>query len=286
METVSSTSSVPARVWEAFRRSISRFRELDLTDGAAALTYYGVLSVFPAAIVVAALLGVLGDEKTVDGVLRIVDELGPDSAVDTVEGPVRNVVESGGAGLALALGLAGALWTASGYVGAFGRAANQIHGVEEDRPFWRLRPLQLAITLALIVTLAVALAALFLTGPLAQAVGSEIGLEQAAVDIWSVVKWPALFVSVIGLCALLFSVTPNVERPSLRLVLPGSVLAAVLWLLGSAGFAAYVANFGSYSSTYGGLAGVVVFLVWIWLANLALLLGAVFNVELGRLEAP
>jgi membrane protein len=244
-----------------------------------------VLSVFPGMIVLTSLLGVFGDDDTIDGLLRIVDQIGPQSAVDAVEGPARNVVESGAAGLALVLGLAGAFWAASGYVGAFMRAANVVYQVDEDRSWRRLRPLRLGITLALVTTLAVALSALLLTGPLAEAVGGEVGLASEAVDLWAILKWPALLLAVAGLCALLLYWAPNVQHRSIRAVLPGSLLATGLWLLGSAGFAAYVANFGSYSSTYGGLAGIVVFLVWTWLANVALLLGVLLNSKLARRAA-
>ena len=282
MESASNSAPLTRRgLWEATKEAFGRFRELELTDRAAALTYYGVLAVFPGMIVLVGLLGVLGDERTVDGVLRIVDELGPSSAVDAFEDPVRGVVEhSSGAGIAVVAGFAGALWTASGYVGAFGRAANDVYGVEEDRPFWRQRPIQVGITLGMLAALAVALLAVLLSGPLAEAVGNELGIGDEVVTAYGIAKWPALFlIAALAFAALLYT-APNVEHRGFRWMLPGGLVATALWLAGSAAFAAYVANFSSYSSTYGGLAGVMVFLIWNWVSNCALLFGIALNAAL------
>jgi len=268
---------------QALRDALRAFRENDLSDAAAALTYYAVLSVFPGLIVLVSLLGVLGDRGTVDGALSIVDELGSQSAVDAVREPITDVVESSGAaGLALVLGLAGAVWSASGYVGAFTRASNRIYAVAEERPFWKLRPLQLLITVAMVVILAIVLIALFLTGPLAEAIGDEIGVGDAAQTAFAVARWPALVLMTIGLIALLYRYAPVVGRERTGAVLAGAALATVLWLAASAGFSLYVANFGSYANTYGSIAGVIVFLIWLWISNLAILLGAQFAAELDR----
>jgi membrane protein len=269
--------------WHALRDTGKSYLDNELGDRAAALTYYSMLAVFPALIVLISLLGVLGNTGTVDGLLRIVDDLGPPSAVDTLRGPLDQIVEhSGQAGVALVVGTALALFSASGYIGGFIRATNTIWGVDDERPFWKLRPLQLLITLALVAVVALVLFALVLSGPLADAVGSELGIGDTALEIWSIAKWPLLFSVVAVAIALLYRISPDTPHEGLRWLLPGSALATALWLLASAGFSLYVANFGSYSNTYGSLAGVVIFLIWLWLSNSAILFGAQFAAELER----
>ena len=258
------------------------FGRLGLSDHAAALTYYAVLAVFPGMIVLVALLGLLGNQDTVDGLLRIVEELAPGSAADTFEGAAESAIEGGGAGIALAIGTGLALYSASGYIGAFNRATNAVYEVEETRPFWRTLPRQVVLTLFLLAVLAIALLALLLTGPLAEAIGSEIGLGDTALTAWSIAKWPVLAGVIVVLFAVLLYEGPNVEHDGFRALIPGSALAMMVWLAASAGFALYVANFGSYANTYGSIAGVIIFLVWLWLSNLALLIGATYNVELAR----
>lgn len=287
MDRVKSPGDLTPRAWwHALRDAAKRFRERDLTDNAAALTYYSVLSLFPFLIVLVSLLGVLGSEESIDGLLRITDQLGSGSAVETVQPVVENIVRSsGGAGLALVLGIAVGLWTASGYIGAFIRASNEIYGVEEDRPFWKLRPFQILLTFAITLILAVVLITLFLTGPLAEAIGDELGIGDAARTAFGVAKWPFLFLIVVTVIGLLYRFSPNIDHQGLRWVLPGSALATVLWLAASAGFSLYVANFGSYGNTYGSLAGVIVFLVWLWITNVAVVFGAQFACELERTAA-
>ncbi len=268
--------------WGVLRRTVSEFRADNLTDWAAALTYYAVLSIFPALVVMVSILGLAGDSAT-QSVLDNLDELGPGPANDIVSGAIREISSSQGtAGVALIIGLAAALWSASGYVGAFSRASNVIYEIEEGRPFWKLRPLQLAISLLLILFVAVSAIAVVLTGPLAEEVGSLFGLGSTAVAIWDIVKWPVIVLVVMTMLAVLYYGAPNVRHPGFRWITPGGVLGVLLWLLASAGFAFYVANFGSYNKTYGSLAGVIVFLVWLWISNLAVLLGAELNAELER----
>jgi membrane protein len=268
---------------DVLKRTIREFREDNLTDWAAALTYYSVLSIFPGLIALVSILGLAGSERTAESLLEIIDEIGPASAVDTFRGPVEGVINRGSeAGIALALSLGVALWTASAYIGAFMRASNSIYGVEEGRPFWKLRPLQIAVTLLIVLLLAVVLIAIVLTGPLAKAVGSEIGVSDEAVTIWNYAKWPVLALVVLLILAFLYYVAPNVKQPSFKWLTPGSVLALVVSVLASIGFALYVANFGSYDKTYGALGGVIVFLIWSWLSNVAVLLGAELNAEIER----
>jgi membrane protein len=269
--------------WQALRDAAKSFRDRDLMDNAAALTYYSVLSIFPFLIVLVSLLGVFGTQDSIDGLLRIVEDLGSASAVDTLQSPVENIVaKSDTAGVALVLGILVGLWSASGYVGAFMRAANEIYGVDEDRPFYKLRPVQLLMTLVMTLIVAVVLIALVLTGPLVEAVGSELGFGDTAVTIFSIVKWPLLLAIVILVIGLLYRFSPNARHAGLRWILPGSLLATFLWIVASAAFSVYVANFGSYSGTYGSLAGAIVFLVWLWLTNTAIVFGAQFAAELER----
>lgn len=265
-------------------RTIREFRADNLTDWAAALTYYAVLSLFPGLLTLVAILGLAGQHpETTNALLGIVDDVGPSSAVDTFEEPIREVVENkGGAGALLGVGLLLALWSASGYVGAFMRASNAIYEVEEGRPFWKLRPLQVAVTTVMVLLLAFVAVGLVVTGPLAEAVGDAVGVGDGAVTVWEIAKWPVLLAIVMGMFAALYYVAPNVRRPRYRLVSPGGVLAVVVWVIGSAGFAFYVANFGSYNATYGALGGVITFLVWLWLSNIALLLGAELDAEWER----
>ncbi|MBA3301135.1 MAG: YihY/virulence factor BrkB family protein, partial [Thermoleophilaceae bacterium] len=230
------------------------------------------------------LLGVLGRyPDTTNALLDIVDQVGPASAVETFREPIEGIVQSkGGAGALLGFGIAGALWSASGYLGAFIRASNSIYEVEEGRPFWKLRPIQLALTLAMVLALALLSVSLVLTGPLAEAVGDVIGLGSAAVTAWDIAKWPAMLVVVMVMFATLYYVGPNVRQPKFRWVSMGGVVAVLVWILASAGFAFYVANFGSYNKTYGTLGGIITFLVWLWISNLALLFGAELDAELER----
>jgi len=271
--------------WAAtLKRTVSEFREDNLTDWAAALTYYAVLSIFPALIALVSLVGLVGDpQSTTDALLDIVGDVGPASAVETFRGPVEAVTDNrAGAGILLVLGLATAVWTASGYIRAFTRASNAIYEVHEGRPFWKLRPLQLLVTLTMVLMIALVLVALVLTGPLARAVGDAVGAGDSAVTAWNYGKWPVLLIVVLTMVALLYYASPNRKPSSFRWVTPGSLLAIALAFVVSAAFAFYVANFGSYDKTYGALGGAVSFLVWLWILNLAVLLGAELNAELER----
>lgn len=265
------------------KRTAVEFKDDNCTDWAAALTYYGVLAMFPALIALTSLIGLVGDpQKTTNALLGIVGSLGPSSAVDTFSGPMRAVAQNQSAGLALILGLLAALWSASGYVGAFGRAANAIYEVEEGRPFYKLRPLQMLVTLICVVLLALVALSLVITGPVAQAVGDAVGMGSAAITAWDIAKWPVMALVVSGIFSLLYYATPNVKQPKFKWFTPGGLIALIAWIAASAGFAFYVAQFSSYDKTYGTLAAVVVFLVWLWISNLALLFGAEFNAELER----
>jgi membrane protein len=269
---------------QSLKRTFTEFKEDELTDRAAALTYYGVLSIFPALIALVSIVGLVFDPARVTKALTdVVSSVGPASAVETFQGPIETITKSSRtAGIMLIVGIASALWTASGYVGAFMRASNVIYEVEEGRSIVKLRPLQMLVTLVLVLLLALVLVAVVLTGPLAEAVGSAVGLGSAAVTAWDIAKWPVLLAVVALMIALLFYASPNAKLRGVKSILPGAALAVVVWLVASAAFAFYVANFGSYDKTYGALGGVVIFLVWAWLTNVAILLGAELNAERER----
>lgn len=265
------------------KKTLREFSKDQCTDLAAALTYYAVLALFPALVALVSLLGVFGQgQSTVDSLLTIVDEVGPSSAVDTLRPTIERLSTAPGAGLALVVGLLGALWSASGYVGAFGRAMNRVYEIGEGRPVWKLRPVQLLVTLFSLVLVAVAASALVLTGPVAEAVGQQVGLGSTAVLVWDIAKWPVLLVIVVIIVAVLYYATPNIKQPKFRWISVGAIFAIVVWILASAAFGLYVAMFSSYDKTYGSLAGVVVFLLWLWLTNVALLFGAELDAELER----
>jgi membrane protein len=276
------TELSPRSWWWAAKRMVSRFRAEALTDAAAALTYYGVLAIFPTLLVLVSALGLIGESAT-GPLLDNVADLAPGPAGEILTNAIEEITAGqGAAGLAFVLGLVGALWSASGYVGAFSRASNRVYQVREGRPFWKLRPLQIGITIVLVLLLAVSGIAVVVTGPLAREIGDVVGAGDTAVLIWDLAKWPVIALILITISAILYYAAPNVRQPGFRWITPGGVLAVVIWILVSLGFAVYVSNFSSYNATYGSLAGVVIFLVWLWLSNCAILLGAVLNAELER----
>ena len=283
-EKVESPTDLDKPSWGyVLRRTVREFSADECTDLAAALTYYAVLALFPAAIALTSLLGLVGQgTEAVDQVLGIMRDLGASGVVDSIGPTLKELAGSQSAGLALLLGLLGALWSASGYVGAFGRALNRIYERGEGRPIWKLRPTQLLLTAVLVVLVAIALAGLVVSGPVTSAIGQAIGIGSTAQTVFSVVKWPVILAVVVLIVALLYYFTPNVRQPRFRWVSVGAVLAIVTWAVASAAFGFYVANFSSYDKTYGSLAGVIVFLLWLWITNLALLFGAELDAELER----
>jgi membrane protein len=270
---------VTRKTWREFSRD-------ECTDLAAALTYYAVLSLFPALIALFSLVGVFGQgRQTVNTLVGILRQVGLGSVAHTLEPTlVQLTTSTATAGVALVLGLASALWSASGYVGAFGRALNRMYQLGEGRPFWKLRPLQLVVTLGALVLAAAVALALVLTGPAADAVGNAIGLGSTAVLVWDIAKWPVMLVAVVVVVAVLYYATPNVRQPRFRWISVGAVFGIVVWIVASVLFGVYVANFSSYNKTYGTLAGGVVFLLWLWLTNVALLFGAELDAELERVR--
>jgi membrane protein len=269
-------------LWAALKRTVAEFREDNMTDWAAALTYYGILSIFPALIVFVSIVGLIGAPVT-EPLLENVGAFAPSEARDILRNAISGLERSrGGAGILFVVALAGALWAASGYVAAFVRAANVVWDVEEGRPVWKTLPLRIGVTLVVIVLLAVSALIVVFTGPLAERAGDVIGVSGAVVTAWDIAKWPVLVLLVALILAILYYAAPNVRQPGFRWITPGSILAVAVWIVASAAFALYVANFGSYNETYGSLGAVVIFLVWLWLTNVSVLLGAELNAELER----
>ncbi|MCR2783548.1 MULTISPECIES: YihY/virulence factor BrkB family protein [unclassified Microbacterium] len=277
-------TQIEKRSWKyVLVKTVREFTADGCVDAAAGLTYYAVLSIFPALIAVFSLLGVFGQSgSAADAVLGIVEDVAPGETAETLRGPIEQLSQAPGAGFALITGILLALWTASGYVGAFSRAMNRIYEVEEGRPFWKMRPMQLVVTIIAVVCLTIVAAGLVLSGGVADAVGSAIGVGEGVRIAWDIVKWPLLLLVVVFLIAVLYYATPNAKQPKFRWVSMGALLAIVVLALGTLGFGLYVANFSNYDRTYGSLAGVIVFLLWLWIANLALLFGAEFDAELER----
>jgi membrane protein len=283
-EKPASPTDLTKRSWAyVLRKTVREFGDDNCTDLAAALTYYAVLSLFPAAIAVISLLGVVGQGKqSVDNVMKVLEPLVSTSTLDTVRPALEHVATSPGAGWGLVIGLLGALWSASGYVGAFGRAMNQVYEIDEGRPIWKLRPLTILVTVVVLFLVACVLVMLVVSGPLASSIGDVIGLGSQAVTVWNIAKWPVLVLFVVVVVALLYWATPNVKQPRFRWISIGAFVAIVVWVLASVAFAFYVSSFGSYNKTYGSLAAAVVGLLWLWITNLALLFGAELDSELER----
>jgi len=280
-----SPTALPRGSWSGtLKRTVAEFREDKLQHWAAALTYYAVLSIFPALIVMVSLVGLFADPERVTRVLTdTVGQLGPATAAKTFQGPIESITSNrGAAGILFVVGVVGALWSASGYVSAFADACNSIYEVREGRPFWKLKPLQLAVTFVVIMLAAFVALALVLSGPIVGALGSSLGIGDTVLTVWRFAKWPAMIVLVLLIFGVLYYTAPNARVSGVRWVTVGAIMALVAWVVASIAFALYVANFGAYDKTYGALGGVVVFLLWMWLTNMAVLFGAELNAETER----
>ncbi|GHE43093.1 hypothetical protein GCM10017673_51570 [Streptosporangium violaceochromogenes] len=283
-------ANVPARPtdlpkrswWEVLKRTVKEFQDDKVTDWAAALTYYAVLSIFPALLAVVSLLGLFGQSAT-KPISDNLSAIAPGPAKQIIDQVLRSLQSSqSAAGVATVIGLAVALWSASGYVAAFMRAANIMYEMPEGRPIWKTLPLRLAITLVLVILMAAGTVTVVFTGSLAEQAGKVLGIGETGLTIWNIAKWPVLVIGVIIVLALLYWFAPNVEHPGFRWITPGSAVAVIGWIVASALFGFYVANFGTYSKTYATLAGVIVFLIWLWITNIAILLGVEFDAEIAR----
>jgi membrane protein len=271
--------------WEAAKRSVREFQDDRLTDWAAALTYYSVLSIFPALFAAVSILALFGSQA-ITPLLDNVATLAPGPVRDILTQSLRHLEQSqGGASVLTVIGIAIAVWSASRYVGAFTRAANAVYDMPEGRPIWKIVPLRIAVTMVLLVLLVVSAVIVVFTGGLAERAGQVLGVGDTGVLVWDLAKWPVLLVLVVLMLAILYWATPNVRHPGFRWITPGSALAVLAWIIASLGFGIYVANFGSYNRTYGTLAGLIIFLVWLWVTNLAVLFGVEFDAELERSRA-
>jgi membrane protein len=282
---MSTPITLPRHSWKGtLKRTVENFQQHKLNHWGAALTYYAVLSLFPALLVLVSLVGLFADPARVTKVLTdTVSQLGPSTASKTFEGPIQSITaHRGAAGFVFVIGVVSALWAASGYVSAFADASNTIYDVEEDRPFWKRKPLQLAVTFVLILLAALVALALVLSGPIVGALGGSLGISNTALTAWRYAKWPAMVVLVLVIFATLYYTSPNARIRGVGWVSAGAVAALALWIVASIVLALYVSHFSSYDKTYGTLAGVVVFLIWLWITNMALLLGAELNAETER----
>jgi len=265
------------------KKTLREFTKDQCPDLAAALTYYSVLSIFPALLALVSLLGIFGDaQKTTAALLDILQGIAPGETVNTMRPVVEDLASSSAAGFTLVLGLLTALWSASGYVGAFGRAMNRVYEVDEGRPFLKLRGTMLGVTVVNLLIVVVLAAMLVLSGPVAESVGNVIGLGGTFLTVWNIAKWPVMLVLVIAAIAILYYATPNVKQPKFRWMSMGSAIAVVVFLLASLAFGFYVANFNSYNKTYGAIGGVIIALLWLWILNMSLLFGAEFDAETER----
>ena len=279
-----SPADIKKRSWlYVVRKTIREFLKDQCTDLAAALTYYAVLAIAPALLAVVSVLGLVGDpEAMIQNVLKIVGDVGPAEAAETLEPIVTRLSQTPSAGLTFVIGLVVALWSASGYVAAFSRGMNRVYEVDEGRPIWKLRPVILVVTVVLVLIAVVIVAAAVLSGGVARSLADTLGLDETVVSVWDIAKWPVIVALVVVAIAILYYATQNVQQPKFRWISVGGVVAVVVWILASVGFGFYVTNFGSYNETYGSLAGVIMFLLWLWLTNLALLFGAELDAELER----
>ncbi|TVL91214.1 YihY/virulence factor BrkB family protein [Streptomyces sp. SAJ15] len=275
-------TDLPGKTWQgALKRTVTEFRDDNLTDWGAALTYYGVLSIFPALLALVSILGLMGS-SSVQSLIDNLSSVAPGAAHDTLDSMLKQIQDNqGGAGIALVIGTLIALWSASGYIAAFMRASNAVYDIGEGRPVWKTLPTRFGITIVVVVLLAAIAVGVVFTGTMAKKTGQVLGVGDTAITVWNIAKWPVMVFLFSLIIALLYWASPNVKR-GFRWVTPGSILACLIWIIASGGFALYVANFGSYNKTYGSLASVIIFLIWLWISNIAILLGLEFDAELER----
>ncbi|MGW9628106.1 YihY/virulence factor BrkB family protein [Microbacterium sp. NPDC055521] len=267
----------------ALKRALSEFLRDRCTTLAAALTYYSVLAIFPALLAIVSLVGLFGQaDETTDLLLGVLGRVADESVVEVLRQPIEQLAQSNSAGLALVIGLAGAIWSASGYVSAFSQAMNTVYEIDEGRPFWKLRPMVLLLTVILLVIAVAIVMLLIVSGPIAEAIGEAIGLGEVAVTVWSIAKWPVIVILAILALAILYYGSPNVKQPKFRWMSLGAFVALVIMVIASLGFFFYVVNFSNYQKTYGSIAGVIILLLWLWIVNLSLLFGAEFDAEMER----
>jgi membrane protein len=265
------------------RKTIREFTSDQCLDLAAALTYYGTLAIFPALLAFVSILGLVGDaQETTESLLGLLGSIVPENMLKSLEDPIARLTASPAAGFTFVTGVVGALWSASGFVGAFGRAMNRIYAIQEGRPFWKLRPVTLLVTVVAIVVAVIAAVMVAISGPVAEGIGNALGLGEGVLVVWNIARWPVLAGLAVVVIAILYYATPNVQQPKFRWMSLGALVALLVWVIASVGFGFYVANFSSYNETYGSIGGVIAFLLWVWISNIALLFGAEIDAEMER----
>lgn len=265
------------------RRTVHEFGQDGGIDVAAGLTFFAVLSVFPAALAIVSLIGIVGNGRaTVDRLLALLSQVVPSAVTETLRQPLEGIATTSTANITFVIGVLAALWSSSTFVSAFSRAMNRIYEIDEGRPYWKRKPAQLAVTILLLILILISAVIVVVSGPIFRTLGETIGIGTTAVAVWNVAKWPILTAIVVMLVAVLYATTPNIQQPRFRWLSLGAILAIVLLAAASTGFGFYVSNFATYSHTFGALAGVIIFLVWVFLVNISLLLGAELNTEIER----
>ncbi|WP_411719644.1 YihY/virulence factor BrkB family protein [Mycetocola sp.] len=275
----------PKDVLPVYRRALGEFAKDQVADVAAGLTYFAVLALFPALLAIVSLLSLVNQDSAVtEQLLALFSSIGPEETVRALRGPIEDLTATPAAGLGFVVGLLGAILSASGFVRAFSRGMNRIYAVREGRPFLKFQPVILLVTVISLVTLTGMALILVLSGDIAEAVGNMIGLPDAAILVWDLAKWPVLAVLAMLILAMLYYTTPNVRQHKFRWLTIGSATALVVWAAATLGFFFYVSNFGNYDRTYGTLGGVIVFLLWLYLSNMAILYGAEVDSEIERVR--
>lgn len=265
------------------KRTVREFGRDQCTTLAAALTYYAVLAIFPALLALVSFVGLFGQaEVTTRALVDLIESVGDESTAETFRGPIEALASGRGAGFALVVGLLGAIWSASGYVNGFTQAMNRIYEIDEGRPFWKLRPIVLALTVVLLGMAMVVVLLAIASGPVAEGIGDLFGLGEVALLVWTIAKWPIVVFLAVLMIAVLYYGTPNVKQPRFRWMSVGAFIALLVMALATLGFFFYVANFSNYQRVYGGIAGVIIALLWLWIVNLSLLFGAEFDAEMER----
>jgi membrane protein len=278
----------PASYVDAAKRAFSQFRRHEMTDAAAALTYYAMMSLFPAIVLATSLFSLIGDEQTVSNAVAYLARQGADQATqDAIQAVMDKIVHASGGAVSFALlgSVLVALNGASGAFGASGRAINRVYAVEDDRGFVRRKLTDIGITLVIVVLLLIVIAALFLGGGFAEDLLGSIGLGQTASLIWSIIRWPLALAGMLIAYALIYAYAPDLEPRRLRWLTPGAVAGVLIWIVASIGFGIYIKNFSTYGAAYGAAGAVIVLLLWLWLSACAFLFGAELNAELERAES-
>ena len=273
-----------ATAWRVIKRTVIAFYDNQMTHHAAALTYYGLMSLFPALLVAVSLLGLLGQyPETYDAIIGAIREVSPDATIDTFDSALRTALEhKGSAAVAFVVGLLVALYGTTGVLEAARRALNVAFEVENGRSFLQRKATDIVSSVVLMVLVLITLVLVFVGGGFAEAVFDLIGLGSTAEEVWAVARWPAAVATAMLVFSWVYYVTPDVEQRSFRWVTPGAAVGVAIWMLASAAFAFYLANLNDLNATYGSFGAALVLIFWLWLSNVAMLFGAQLNAEIER----